>query len=163
VTDTGNFKHSNVTANTFNVASELAKRGADFNKIVYNTFTKQSKARAKLFGAVTSKIRYAFQDRFAIITITKKAIEEAGATPDETEGFIDFIMGIDTVEIGASVMEMANNKFKVSLRSKNADVNAVASSFGGGGHVHASGCQIQGEYEEVIDRLSFAVSRELPD
>ena len=163
VTDTGNFKHSNVTANTFNVASELAKRGADFNKIVYNTFTKQSKARAKLFGAVTSKIRYAFQDRFAIITITKKAIEEAGATPDETEGFIDFIMGIDTVEIGASVMEMASNKFKVSLRSKNADVNAVASSFGGGGHVHASGCQIQGEYEEVIDRLSFAVSRELPD
>ncbi len=163
VTDTGNFKHNNVTANTFSVASELKRNGADFNNIVYNSFTRQTKARAKLFGTVTSKIRYLLDDRFAIITITQEAIKSAGATPDETEGFIDFIMGVDTVEVGAAIMEIANNKYKVSLRSKSANVNAVASAFGGGGHISASGCQIFGEYEEVVDRLRFEVSKELPE
>ncbi len=163
VTDTGNFKHNNVTDKTFGVASELVKKGANFNKIVYHTFTKQTKARAKLFGLVMSKIRYFLDDRFAVITITSSDILSAGATPNETEGFIDFIMGIDSVEIGASIMEIAKNKYKISLRSKSADVNAVASTFGGGGHVSASGCQIHGDYEEVVDKLRFAVSRELPE
>ncbi len=163
VTDTGNFKHNNVTAKTFSVASTLKSKGADFNKIVYNTFTKQSKARAKLFGNVMSKIRYLLDDKLAVITITLNAIEEAGATPDETEGFIDFIMGVETVEVGVSIMEIAKNKYKISFRSKSADVNAVASFFGGGGHISASGCQIHGEYEEVVDKIRFAVSRELPE
>ncbi len=163
VTDTGNFKHNNVNANTFSVASALASKGADFNNIVYNTFTKQSKERATLFGRIMSKIRYMHGDRFAFISIFQDDLISAGAKPDETEGFIDFIMGIDVVEIGASIMETAKNKFKISLRSKNLDVNAVAGSFGGGGHTHASGCQLFGEYEEVVDRLSFAVSRELPE
>ena len=60
-------------------------------------------------------------------------------------------------------LEYIINKYKVSLRSHNANVNNVASAFGGGGHILASGCRICGEYEEVIDKLSFAVSRELID
>ncbi len=163
VTDTGNFKHDNVTPKTFAVASKLKEAGADFNKIVYHNFTKQSKSRAKLHGLVMSKIRYFLQDRFAVISVMQSDIALAGATPDETEGFIDFVMGIDCVEVGASVMEIAKNKFKISFRSKSTDVNAVAGAFGGGGHIQASGCQIQGEYEEVIDKIQFAVSRELKD
>ncbi len=162
VTDTGNFKHNNVTPNTFSVASELLKCGANFNNIVYNMFTKQTAQRAKLFGIVMSKIRYFLNDRLAIITISQQDIVLAGAKPDETEGFIDFIMGIDSVEVGASLMEISKNKYKVSFRSKSCDVNAVASSFGGGGHVCASGCQIFGEYEEVVDKVRYAVDRELP-
>ncbi len=163
VTDTGNFKHNNVTTKTFSVASVLKDKCADFNQIVYNNFTKQSKARAKLFGSVMSKIRYMLDDKFAVITITKRAIEEANASPDETEGFIDFIMGIDCVEVGAALLEISKNKYKVSLRSKTANVNAVASAFGGGGHISASGCLLHGEYEEVVDKLRFEVSKELPE
>ena len=54
-------------------------------------------------------------------------------------------------------------KYKVSFRSKTADVNGVAGTFGGGGHTLASGCKMQGAIEEVIDRLTFAVSRYLPE
>ena len=58
-------------------------------------------------------------------------------------------------------MEVKKNQYKVSLRSREADVNAVASQFGGGGHVLASGCMLFGEYEEVIERLSYAVYQQL--
>lgn len=163
VTDTGFFRHKNTTSETLDIASELLEKGADLNFIGYKTFREQSKARAKLFGMVMSKIRYFLDDRFAVVSISKKDIEFAGAKADETEGFIDFVMGIDTVEVGACLMEIDNNKYKISFRSKEADVNAVASSFGGGGHVLASGCQISGEYEEVVDKITFAVSRELKD
>ena len=163
VTDTGFFRHKNVTEDCLKTASELVEKGADLNMIGYHTFTKQTKERAKLFGMVMDKIRYFLDDRFAVATVSARDIELSGAKADETEGFIDFIMGIDTVEVGACVMEVGANKYKISFRSKGTDVNAVASRFGGGGHVLASGCQIAGEYEEVIDKITFAVSREIRD
>ena len=87
----------------------------------------------------------------------------SGAKQDETEGFIDFLMGVDGLEVGACVLEMAPNKFKISFRSKGTDVNAVASVFGGGGHLLASGCQIQGEYEEIIDKIFYAVKQNIAE
>ena len=163
VTDTGNFRHKNVTSETLFIASELVKKGADLNKIYYYMFTMQSKSRAKLFGRVMSNIRYFLSDRFAVASVFAKDIVDCGATPDETEGFIDFVMGINTVEVGACLMEISKNKYKISFRSKGANVNAVALTFGGGGHTLASGCQISGEYEDIVDRITFAVSRELID
>ena len=110
-----------------------------------------------------SKIRYFLDDRFAVATIRLSDLTQTNARPEETEGLVDFIMGIETVEVGACIMELENNKFKISFRSKGADVNAVASTFGGGGHILASGCQISGDYEEVVDRITFAVSRYIED
>ncbi len=163
MTDTGGFKHQNVTENTLSVASELVKLGADNTLIYYNCFTKQTKQRAKLFALTMGKIRYFLDDRFAVISIFQKDLEETGATPDQTEGFIDFIMGIEGVEVGASVMQIDKNKYKISFRARETDVNAVAQAFGGGGHVLASGCQIYGEYEEVIDKICYAVKVHIRD
>lgn len=159
VTDTGNFVHKNVTEETFFKAGKLIKLGADFNAIYFNNFVKQSKERAKLFGVVMSRIRYFLDGKLAICTVFKSDLTATGAKPEETEGFIDFVMGIEGVEVGICVMELDKNKFKASFRSKKADVNAVAASFGGGGHVLASGCQVNGDYEEVIDKFRFAVSK----
>ncbi len=163
MTDTGNFRHKNVTPNTLSSASKLVEKGADLNNIYFHMFSKQSKERAKLFGLIMSKIRYFLDDRLAVGSILEKDLLNSGAKKDETEGFIDFIMGIDTVEVGVCILEMGKDKYKISFRSKGTDVNEVASTFGGGGHVLASGCQIQGEYEEVVDKICFAVSRHIKD
>ena len=162
-TDTGGFRHKNVTPETFATAEKLAEYGADFNAVFFNAFTKQSPNRAKLFGKTMEKIRYFENGRVAIASVFLRDFEETGAKQEETEGFIDFVMGVDGVEVGACVMETEKNKFKISLRSKDADVNGVAAIFGGGGHKLASGCRISGEYEEVIDRLVFAITRYLKD
>ena len=163
LTDTGNFKHRNVTPNTLSSTAKLVQHGADLNNISYYMFTKQSKERAKLFGLTMSKIRYFLEDRFAVALVSTEDIERSNATKDETEGFIDFVMGVESVKVGACMLEMAKNKYKISFRSKGPDVNAVANAFGGGGHVLASGCQIQGEYEEVVDKIRFEVSKYIDD
>lgn len=163
MTDTGGFRHKNVTAETFSDAGKLVKFGADMNNLYFQTFTRQSKQRAELFGKTMSKIRYFHDGRTALAGVRLKDFAATGAMQEETEGFIDFIMGIEGVEVGACVMETDSNKYKISLRSKSADMNAIAATFGGGGHKLASGCKITGEYEEVIDRLVVAIGKYLED
>ena len=163
VTDTGAFRHKNVTPETLKVAAELLKSGADLNNIIYKNFYEQSAERAKLFGMTMAKLRYFYDKRLAVATVSLKDIEESGAKQDETEGFIDFLMGVSAVEVGVCMLETEKNKYKISFRSKGADVNAVAGEFGGGGHTLASGCRIAGEYEEVVDKIRFAVSKYLPE
>ncbi len=158
--DTGNFAHKNVTPNTFLAAAKLTACGADIYTIQYNMFKKQSAARALLFGRTMSGIRYFLDGKFAVICVTQQQLNDCNATADVTEGFIDFPLSVDGVEVAACLLETGNERYKISLRSKGlADVNAIASVYGGGGHILASGCMLNGAMEEVIDKLRFTVSQ----
>ena len=162
--DTGNFAHKNVTADTFRAAAYLAERGADINLVQYNMFKKQTKERARLFGETMSKIRYFAEGKIAVIAVTKGDLERTGATSDMTEGFIDFPLGVDGVEVAACFLETAQKKFKISLRSKGkVNVNEIAAVYGGGGHILASGCMIGGELEEAVDKLRYTIVQHLAD
>lgn len=161
LTDSGNFSHRDVSAKTFTVASKLKACGADICDIGYEMFTRQTKARAILYAKVLGGMRFALDDKLAFITVTQKDFEETGTDKSQTEGFVDFALSIDGVEVSVALMEVRKNQYKVSLRSKRVNVNAVAEKFGGGGHVLASGCMINAEYEEVVERLTHAVYQQL--
>ena len=162
LTDSGNFSHDDVTEETFLTAARLVKAGADIRWLNYNLFKKQSAVRAALFADTMSRIRYFFEGKFAAIVVSREAMQKFGADNGMTEGFVDFPLSVDTVEVCASVMEVKKGQYKISLRSKNyADVNKVAGTYGGGGHVRAAGCMLFGEIEDVLDRLSYTVSQYL--
>ena len=162
LTDSGNFSHDDVGEEAFALATKLVAAGADVRYYHYQLFKKQPKARAALHAQVMSGIRYFLDDRFALITITQDAMKKCGADNGMTEGFVDFPLNVDTVEVAASIMEVEYKKYKISLRSKNyADVNKIAGTFGGGGHIRAAGCMLFGDLEEIIDRLSYTVSQYL--
>ena len=164
LTDSGNFSHDDVGEEALTLAGKLVQAGANISYYHYHLFKKQPKARAKLFAKTMSNIRYFHDDRFALITITKQAMQETGADHGMTEGFVDFPLNVDTVEVACSLMEMNYRQYKVSLRSKKyADVNKIAGTFGGGGHVRAAGCMLFGDLEEVVDKLSYTVSQYLED
>ncbi len=162
LTDSGNFSHDDVTEEAFLLGAKLLKAGADIRYYHYNLFKKQPKQRAALYAAVMSKIRYYFEGRFAVIVISKQLMDETGADAGMTEGFVDFPLSVDTVEVAASLMEVKKGQYKISLRSKiYADVNKIAGVYGGGGHIRAAGCMLFGEIEEVLDKLSYTVSQYL--
>lgn len=160
--DTGNFAHQNVTEQTFLAAAKLVACGGDIHRIQYNMFKKQSAARALLFGRTMSNIRYFEDGKIAIISISAEQLKACGATSDMTEGFIDFPLSVDGVEVAACLLETGKDRFKVSLRSKGkTDVNAVASVYGGGGHILASGCMINGCLEEAVDKLRYTIKQHI--
>ncbi len=162
LTDSGNFSHDDVGEEALLLAAELVKFGADICYYNYHLFKKQPKARALLFAKTMEKIRYFHDDRLAVITILQKTMKECGADNGMTEGFVDFPLNVDGVEVAASIMEVKKGQYKISLRSKNyADVNKIAGAYGGGGHIRAAGCMLFGEIEEVVDRLAYTVSQYL--
>ncbi|MBQ9514449.1 MAG: bifunctional oligoribonuclease/PAP phosphatase NrnA [Clostridia bacterium] len=163
ITDTGNLKHNNVKAETVARLSELVRYGGDLHSVIYYNFSLQSQERALLFGQTMSKIKYYYDGRLAMATVFKEDLERTNAKPYETEGFIDFIMGINGVKVGVCIMELEKNKFKASLRGNDTDVNAIANVFGGGGHILAAGCQYKGDYNEFLDKLLYAVKQHLAD
>ena len=162
LTDSGNFSHDDVTEQTFSLAAKLMKFGVDIRALNYNLFKRQDKARAALYAKTINAVRYYHDDRFALVVVTRKAIEDCGAEDSMTEGFVDFPLNIDGVEVAASLLEVKKGQYKISLRSKRyADVNKIAGAYGGGGHIRAAGCMLFGELEEVLDKLSYTVSQYL--
>ncbi len=164
ITDSGNFTHSDVNGRTFRIAASAADAGADCNTINYELFRKQKRARAAAYAEVISHLRYELDDRLAIALIPLELLARHCATQDMTEGFVDFALTVDTVEVSVSLMEVKKGQYKASFRSKGkTNVNAIAAVYGGGGHILASGCMMFGEIEEVIDKLRYTVSQHLAE
>ena len=164
ITDSGNFSHDDVTGETFALAQKLSEAGVEFGTLNYQLLKRQSKARAALYAKTMSKLRYYHGERFAVAVITRTLLEETGATQAETEGFVDFPLSVDGVEVAAAVMETKFRQYRVSLRTKSyADANKIVGTFGGGGHIRAAGCMLFGDLEEVLDKLSYAVYQYLED
>ena len=72
---------------------------------------------------------------------------------DDTDGFVDIIRNVDTVDIAILLKAEADDRTRVSLRSKGTDVNAIASNFGGGGHIRASVVPLIYHYREAKQAL----------
>ena len=163
-TDTGHFSHNNVTADTMRIASELVASGADIHEISFRMYKNQPVERARLYAKVISGMRLYLEGKVAVISIFMRDLREFGATKDMTEGFIDFPLSVEGVEVAVSILESKENTYKISYRSKGrVDVNAVAAAFGGGGHKMASGSMLSGFYEDVKDRILREISFALPD
>ena len=161
MTDTGNFSHSNTDQKVFETATELTKLGADVYKLNKTLFCSQPIERSKLYIEVMSKMKLFHDGKLAVISIFDEQMKRFNLTKSDTEGFIDFPMSIDGVEVAVSIFENGNNSFKISFRSKDVNVNEIAGVFGGGGHVKASGAKINGFYEDVLDKLVFTVGNYL--
>lgn len=162
VTDTGCFGHKNVTPETLVAGSELVRAGADLNSINYRMFKAQPIERARLFAKVISGMKTYHDGKLAMIFIREADFAATGATQDMTEGFIDYPLSVQGTEVAVSIMETGDKRFKISYRSKGkVNVNEVAATFGGGGHVLASGSMLNGYFEDVVDKLVFTVGNYL--
>jgi bifunctional oligoribonuclease and PAP phosphatase NrnA len=146
LTDTGSFHFSHMTPRTFEIARRCVEAGADPQWIARTHYDSSTLGRVKIFGAVLNEMTLDPSGQVAVLTITDALATAAGATLDDTEGLINFPLTVKEIQAVAFFKEMADGMWRVSLRSKgNVDVRAIASQFGGGGHVNAAGCSATGE------------------
>lgn len=163
LTDTGSFHFSNTTERTFKIASELVRCGAQPAKLSQAIFYQYPYAKIKLTGAVLSTLQCDETGKIAWIQMTHEAMEQSGATEEDTDGIITYPLTIGEVEAAAFFRELGDSTYRVSLRSKNrVNVAQVAEQFGGGGHKNAAGFTLVANYDElsreVLTRLKDAVA-----
>ncbi|MDR0426645.1 MAG: bifunctional oligoribonuclease/PAP phosphatase NrnA [Clostridiales bacterium] len=155
--DTGNFLHSNTRPETFLTAAELLARGAALPFVVKNLYKNNTVARTRLAGLAITAMRLFEDGRICVMTVTAEMLKSAGCALSDTEGLIDHAANIGSVEVAVCMTEQAPRSYKVSFRSKGPNVSEIAGVFGGGGHLLASGCVVNGYYEDVVDKVLRAI------
>ncbi|WP_064608771.1 DHH family phosphoesterase [Streptobacillus moniliformis] len=150
INDTGNFRHSNVTENTFDVASKLMKVGVD-NREITNILFSKSREKVKVFGKTLVEYKYYEDLKFAFFYISQNDMKNMSISEEDTDGISELLLSIEDVDIALFVREDKEAKLKGSFRSKNIDVNKLASKFNGGGHVLAAGFRFSGKVEEILE------------
>ena len=80
-------------------------------------------------------------------------LTEAGVTPEDVEGLIDYIRIAREADV-AVLLKQTSEGTKASLRSRAVvDVGSLALALGGGGHARAAGFTSDGDPDETIERI----------
>ncbi len=154
MTDTGSFRFSNVTASVHRIVAELMEKGASPDRLYREVYGRIPLRRIRLLQAILPTLDVSSDGRVAWMTVSSSVFRELGCTSEDLEGLVDYPRELESVEVGLLFRELEGGQVKVSLRSNGAvDVNGVARSFGGGGHLRASGALVPGGLDEVRDRV----------
>jgi phosphoesterase RecJ-like protein len=153
-TDTGSFLYENTTATTHIVVSDLINRGADTGLLRKNYYENISLSKMELLKFGLNNLSFTANNQIAWMAFHYDLLSALNATEGDAEGLINHIKNISGVEVAIIFRERPDNKIKISFRSKTfIDVNVLAGKFGGGGHSRASGCIIEGDLQQVIEKV----------
>lgn len=160
-TDTGSFQYPSTRPGTFHVGAELVTRGANLAKICDEVYQSFPLSRARLLKHVYNKFKLTHGDRIAYFWLKKADLSRTGAETNDTEGLIDHIRAIEPVVVACVFEEIEPELTRISLRSKNKDVNVseICGQFGGGGHPAAAGARIAGRPMSVQRRVVAAIKK----
>lgn len=161
MTDTGSFTYSNTTARAFEISEKLVRCGAQPAKIAEEINENYSVSRLELLRLALASLEFSEGRRIGSMTITQNMFNKTHTGPDMIEGFIDYPRFVAGVKVAVLFRELPGGGYKVSFRSRDTlDVSRVAGSFGGGGHVNASGCTVYGDLAQV-KRQVYSVTRKV--
>ncbi|HSY42890.1 MAG TPA: DHHA1 domain-containing protein, partial [Candidatus Acidoferrum sp.] len=141
----------------------LVTRGANLSQICHEVYQSYSLSRVRLLRLLYNKFKLTDHDRIAYLWLKQKDFSRTGAESNDTEGLIDHIRAIEPVVVACVFEEIEPELTRISLRSKdpNVNVNEVAAQFGGGGHPAAAGARIPGKPLSVQRQVIAAVKRAL--
>ena len=157
-TDTGCFRYANTTADTFAVAAECARAGADVFTINQRLFETNSLGRLRLQGYLVENAIFLRDRQFVICPLPKSVEEELGLTEDDMENISGFPRTIEGVKIAATSRQENADTVKVSVRAvPGYDAGAICAKFGGGGHTGAAGASMKLPMDEATQALKQAL------
>jgi phosphoesterase RecJ-like protein len=162
MTDTGSFRYRQTTARTFAVATRLVEAGADPTALAEGCYQSFRPERMLLLREVLNALHFADEGRVAWFHLTPEMYARSGATPDETEGLIENLQTVRTVEVAFVLEAMDGGLTRASLRSRGkVDVQGICAEFGGGGHRLAAGLRTKLDIPTLEKRLLELIEKQL--
>lgn len=160
--DTGVFRYSNTSPHTMQIAADLLKFGFDFSALIEETYYEKTYFQTQIMGrAILGSVRF-MDDRCIVSMVSRRMMEFYCVTPKDLDGIVNQLQGVKGVDCAIFMYEIGTLEYKVSMRSNGlVDVSQVAVKFGGGGHVRAAGCTMNGTYHDNINNLSREIAAQL--
>ena len=155
ITDTGGFKYSSVTPETFEFTADLLRKGINVSEIYERVLETKTKANFELLKRSMERLELLENGKVAFTYITKKDEDEVNVEPGDHEGIVEEGRSIEGVEVSVFIRQRDDeNVYKISMRSTgNINVSDICFLFGGGGHPKAAGALIQGTVEQVKEQV----------
>ena len=160
--DTGVFRYSNTSVRTMEIAADLLKFGFDFSGLIEKTFYEKTYVQTQIMGrAILESIRF-MNNKCIVSVVTRRMMEFYQVGPKDLDGIVNQLQGVKGVECAIFMYEIGTLSYKVSMRSNGlVDVAGVAVKFGGGGHLRAAGCTMNGTCHDNINNLSREIASQL--
>ena len=153
ITDTGGFKYSGVTSETFKFVAELLEKGINVSKIYRRVLQTKTKANFELNRIATNRLEFFEDGKVAFTYITKEDEEKVNSESGDHEGIVETGRDIEGVEVSIFIRQTEKG-CKVSMRSNEyVNVSDVCLLLGGGGHVHAAGATMQCTIEQAKEKI----------
>ena len=161
LTDTGSFRHSNITARTFDICRQIAEAGVSPTTVADRVYQQNNLGKLRLTGALLDRMELVGEGRVAVLYVNTEILHETDSVADDMEGLVN--LPLEAMDIQAVVLfKQLDDILRISLRSKGLiDVRTVATAYGGGGHRNASGFSMSPPLErarrEVLENVVAAV------
>jgi phosphoesterase RecJ-like protein len=161
ISDTGDFCFNNTRPETLEMAAEILRLGllpGPFHEQKQSTGTL---SQLQMRGTVLQQASLHADGRVTLICFTRELFDRTGTGPEDTEGLVNTVLYVRGVQVAVSLREEKMG-IKFSLRSKGStNVQAVAASFGGGGHRNAAGGTLEMTMDQAREVMIRAVTEEL--
>lgn len=164
ITDTGGFRYSGVTPETFEFTADLLARGVNVSDIYKRVLETKTKPNFELMKRITDRMEFLENGKVTFTYITNQDLKEVNAGVGDHEGLVEIGRDIEGVEVSIFIRQKEDNGnfYKVSMRSNEyVNVSDVCFRFGGGGHEKAAGALIQGEIKEVKQKILNEIKKVL--
>lgn len=162
VHDSGAFKYSNTSAETMNIAGKLMEKGIPFTSIIDNTFYTKTYVQNQILGRTLLESVLFFDEKCIFSVVTQREMDFYNISYKDLDGIVEQLRITKGVECAIFMYETGEMEFKVSMRSNEiVDVSAIATYFGGGGHIRAAGFNMKGTLYDVINNISEQLAKQL--
>lgn len=160
--DTGVFQYSNTSPQTLEIAAKLIAYGFDFPRLIDSTFYEKTFVQNRIMGQVLTESKLYLDSKCIVGVADIAMMERYRANTKDLDGIVSQLRNTKGVECALFLYEMKEKEYKASLRaSGDVDMAKVASCFGGGGHVKAAGVTMQGDVQEIIEKLIAEIAKQL--
>ena len=166
--DSGSFRYSQTSPNTFFVAMKLSECGARTYDISTNLWSMKSRKKIELLKIILDRMEFSFNDKFVVSYVTLDDFKKLDSTKEHLEGLVSELRDIQGVILAVLVYEQ-EDYFKFSVRGKDENISTlpISTSFGGGGHILASAARINKDstdfkeptIEKIIGRIKDIVAK----
>lgn len=160
--DCGVMQYSNTSPKTLRIVADLVEYGFDFPKLIDETFYEKTMVQSKITGKAMLDAFPLLDGAVMATCIDLKTMREMGADKKDLSGIVNQLRIIKGVEVAVFAYETKHGIYKFSLRScGGVDVAKVCAAFGGGGHVRAAGCTLEGAFLGSLEMIRDEIALQL--
>ena len=162
ITDTGGFKNSGITQETFEFAGWALSKGVHVPTVYREAMLVTTKTKFEAQKLAMQRMEFFEDGKIAFTYMTKEDDEKIGVEAGDHDGIVEIGRNIKGVEVSVFLYQREDGSFKGSLRSNDyVDVADVCMMFGGGGHIKAAGCTIEMKLEDAKKAIIEEVKKHL--